>query len=342
MVKASRAVDAMNDRHFLRRYGSGSMTTNGLAVPVDVPASGAPADRSRRRKGGKPTPGRHRAPTTLGFVHDGIVVDIGGKGTVELSVGSSDDASLARDRVAALGKVQADFSATLLTMASHDLRQPLQVIIGAVDILAQTIQGGRELAQLERVERSAKRLTDKLAQLVDALHSREAMAGGHCEPVPLDRVLEELASELAEPARLKGIAIRVLPGRVRVLSHTVLLSGMLRNLMRNAVEYTPSGGRVLVACRPRGAEVHIEVRDSGIGIPIEELAKVFEAFHRADASRPDGLGLGLYIVKRAADFLGHRVEVRSQVGRGSCFAIAARAVADPDRRHVGLVCERAP
>jgi hypothetical protein len=74
------------------------MTTNGLAVPVDVPASGAPADRSRRRKGGKPTPGRHRAPTTLGFVHDGIVVDIGGKGTVELSVGSSDDASLARDR----------------------------------------------------------------------------------------------------------------------------------------------------------------------------------------------------------------------------------------------------
>jgi len=325
----------------LGRLGSGGMTTNGLAGPVDIAPSGAPANRSRRRKGGKPAPGRHRAPTTLGFVHDGIVVDIAGNGTVELSVGSSDDESLARDRIGELGKIQADYSATLLTMASHDLRQPLQVIIGAVDILAQTIQDGRELAQLVRVERAANRLAEKLAQLVGALHVREAMAGNYREPVPLDRVLEELASELAEPARLKGIALRVLPGRVRVLSHPVLLSGMLRNLMRNAVEYTPSGGRILVACRRRGAEVHIEVRDSGIGIPIEELAKVFGAFHRADATRPDGLGLGLYIVKRAADFLGHRVEVRSQVGRGSCFAIAAGAAAEPNSRHVGPICEAA-
>jgi two-component system phosphate regulon sensor histidine kinase PhoR len=159
--------------------------------------------------------------------------------------------------------------------------------------------------------------------------------------VPLDRVLEELALELAEPARLKGIALRIRPGRVRVLSHSVLLSGMLRNLIRNAVEYTPPGGRVLVACRRRGGEVHIEVRDSGVGIAIEELALVFGAFHRADASRPDGLGLGLYIVKRAADFLGHRVEVRSRVGGGSCFAIAVRAVAEPEPRRVGVACEAA-
>jgi two-component system phosphate regulon sensor histidine kinase PhoR len=326
----------------LKRLGSSGMTTNGFAVPLDVPASGAPANRSRRRKGGKTAPGRHRAPMTLGFVHDGIVVDIGDNGTVELSVGGSDDDSVERDRMDGLGIVQADYSATLLTMASHDLRQPLQVIIGAVDILAQTIQGGRELIQLARVERAAKRLAEKLAQLVDALQLREAMAGDYCQPVPLDRVLEELALELAEPARLKGIALRILPGRVRVLSHSVLLSGMLRNLIRNAVEYTPPGGRVLVACRRRGGEVHIEVRDSGIGIAIEELALVFGAFHRADATRPDGLGLGLYIVKRAADFLGHRVEVRSRVGRGSCFAIAARAVADPDPRRFGFVCEVTP
>jgi two-component system, OmpR family, phosphate regulon sensor histidine kinase PhoR len=103
----------------------------------------------------------------------------------------------------------------------------------------------------------------------------------------------------------------------------MLLSAILRNLLRNAIDYTPSGGRVLVASRRRGTRMHIEVRDSGPGIAHDEISKIFEAFYRADTSRADGLGLGLFIVRRAAQFLGHRVEVRSAVGRGSCFTVVA-------------------
>jgi sensor histidine kinase regulating citrate/malate metabolism len=74
-------------------------------------------------------------------------------------------------------------------------------------------------------------------------------------------------------------------------------------------------------------ELRIEVRDTGVGIRPNALSAIFRAFQRVDESRPDGLGLGLFIVKHAADLLGHRVEVRSTEGRGSCFTVVADAAA---------------
>jgi histidine kinase/DNA gyrase B/HSP90-like ATPase len=124
---------------------------------------------------------------------------------------------------------------------------------------------------------------------------------------------------------LKGIKLRVVPAGIAVFSHPVLLSGILGNLIRNAIDYTPHGGRVCVACRRRGSQVHLQIRDSGVGIPADELAEVLRAFHRTDATCSEGLGLGLFIVKRAANLLGHRVQVASAAGRGSCFAVVANA-----------------
>ena len=89
--------------------------------------------------------------------------------------------------------------------------------------------------------------------------------------------------------------------------------------MRNAIDYTPPGGSVFVTTRQRGPELHIEVRDTGIGISAHALDTIFNAFQRANDSRPDGLGLGLFIVKQTADLLGHGIDVRSIEGRGSCF-----------------------
>jgi signal transduction histidine kinase len=101
---------------------------------------------------------------------------------------------------------------------------------------------------------------------------------------------------------------------------------MLRNLIRNAIDYTPPGGAVFVTSRRCGSELRISVRDTGVGIRATALSMIFNAFQRADDSRTDGLGLGLFIVKHAADLLGHRVDVRSAEGRGSCFTIVAPAV----------------
>ena len=218
-------------------------------------------------------------------------------------------------------QADSNFSATLLAMAGHDLRQPLQLITSAHDVLARTLASEEQREELIRAEDATKQLASMLGQLVEALQLRERADDDLQLPVPLRPVLEDLAAEFAETARLKGITFLVTATRWTAFSHPVLLTGMLRNLIRNAIDYTPPGGGVFVTARRCGSELRIEVRDTGVGIRASALPTIFRAFQRADDSRPDGLGLGLYIVKHAADLLGHRVEVRSTEGRGSCFTI---------------------
>ncbi len=220
-----------------------------------------------------------------------------------------------------------DFSATLLAMARHDLRQPLQLITSAHDVLVQTLASEEQREELARAVDATAQLASMLGQLVEALRLRERSGDDLHYPVPLRPVLEDLAAEFAEMARLKGITFLVTTTRWAAYSHPVLLTGMLRNLIRNAIDYTPAGGGVFVTSRRCGPEVRIEVRDTGVSIRPNALSAIFRAFQRADESRPDGLGLGLFVVKHAADLLGHRVEVRSTEGRGSCFIVVADAAA---------------
>lgn len=217
-----------------------------------------------------------------------------------------------------------DLCAALLAIAGHDLRQPLQVIVGAHDILAKTLEGRDEQLQLARAENATSKLSDKLDQLVDALRLFDPLSSGRQEIVQLRAVFAFFAEEFAEAARLKGIRLRVMPTRAVVTSNPVLLRVILRNLIRNAIDYTPSGRSVLVAAHRRGAVVHLEVRDNGIGIAATDLVDIFKPFRRVDQTRADGLGLGLFIVNCAAGFLGHRVEVHSTLGRGSRFIVVAK------------------
>jgi two-component system phosphate regulon sensor histidine kinase PhoR len=218
--------------------------------------------------------------------------------------------------------VDSEFSATLLAMAGHDLRQPLQVITSAHDVLAGILHNAKQREELGRAADATAQLASMLGQLVEALQLRER-SGDRLVPVPLRPVLDELAAEFAKSARLKGITFRVTSAGGAALSHPVILTGILRNLIRNAIDYTPSGGGVFVASRRFSAGLRLEVRDTGIGIRSNALPRIFDAFRRADESRPDGLGLGLFIVKHAAHLLGHRIEVRSVEGRGSCFSVLA-------------------
>jgi len=218
-----------------------------------------------------------------------------------------------------------DFCGTLLAMAGHDLRQPLQVITSAHDVLAQILHSDKHREELARAAAATARLGSMLSQLVEALPLRER-SGDHLHVrVGLRPIFEDLASAFAEPARRNGTELRVIPVSTAVFSHPVLLRGILGNLIRNAIDYTPRGGRVCVICRRHGSQMRLEIRDSGVGIPADDLAKVVRAFHRADITGSEGLGLGLFIVKRAAHLLGHRVQVASAAGRGSCFVVVADA-----------------
>lgn len=226
-----------------------------------------------------------------------------------------------------------DFAATLLAMAGHDLRQPLQLITSAHDVLATMLHNDKQREELAEAAAATARLARMLGQLVEALQLQEQAAEALNTPVRLRPILEDLMMEFDEPARIKGLTLRVTSAGGIAVSHPVLLTSMLRNLIRNAIDYTPAGGSVSIATHQRGSELLIDVGDTGTGIHANALSTIFAAFQRADESRPEGLGLGLFIVKRAADLLGHRIEVHSVEERGSRFTIVARA-AQPDASEV--------
>jgi len=220
-----------------------------------------------------------------------------------------------------------DFPAVLLAMAGHDLRQPLQIISAAFGWLGRRLESDSEREYVRRGEAAIAQLTDQLDHLVDALRLHEHAAAIALAPLRLEPLLTGICRDHLLSARVKGVELRACRTRAVVMSDAVLLEGILRNLVRNALKYTPPGGRVLLGCRRRGTCIRIEVLDTGVGIPPDKLSKIFEAFHRLDSTLSDGLGIGLFVVRRAVDLLGHHVEVRSRLGRGSCFAISTTAAA---------------
>jgi CheY-like chemotaxis protein/anti-sigma regulatory factor (Ser/Thr protein kinase) len=133
-------------------------------------------------------------------------------------------------------------------------------------------------------------------------------------------------AELRPQADAKKLALRMCETRLAVRSDPALLERIVRNLVANAIRYTDDGG-VLVGARRAGAEIAIDVVDTGIGIPLPLQARIFEEFYQVHESRSSrahaGMGLGLAIVRRLAGLLEHRIEVDSRVGRGSRFRVLA-------------------
>lgn len=223
-----------------------------------------------------------------------------------------------------VGLADSSFLTTLVAMAGHDLRQPLQLITSAHDVLSRMLRSKEQRQELAQAAEATTQMARMLSQLVEALHLQERSPEELNVPVPLRLILEDLMAEFDEPARRKGVTLEVTRARGMALSHPVLLAGILRNLVRNAIDYTPRAGRVFVCSRQHGTELRIEISDTGSGIRASVMPIIFNAFQRAGQSRGEGLGLGLFIVKRAADLLGHCIEVQSVEGRGSRFTVVTR------------------
>jgi CheY-like chemotaxis protein len=178
----------------------------------------------------------------------------------------------------------------------------------------------REL--VERIGASTQELDEMLTSLLDRSKLDAGAVRAERERVELRLLFAQLERDFAGPAAAKGLGLRIVPTRLAVESDRLLLLRILRNLVSNAIRYTPAGA-VLVGARPRGAEVVVEVRDSGPGIASHAQAEIFEAFRQLPGARGTGLGLGLSIVDGLARVLGHAVELRSEPGRGSTFAVRA-------------------
>jgi len=122
-------------------------------------------------------------------------------------------------------------------------------------------------------------------------------------------------------ALTKGVSIHMVSSGATIVSDSLLLGAALRNLVSNAIKYTQPGGRILLGCRHSSSEIRMDVYDTGIGIPGENISRIFEAFTRLDTAQCDGLGIGLFIVRQALGILGHRIDVASTPCRVSRFSI---------------------
>lgn len=210
-----------------------------------------------------------------------------------------------------------------LASASHDLRQPVHALTLFADALRAERTTARGRALLADMGQSIHALTQLLESLIDI----SKLDAGVVKPAPghfaLRPLLERLHAEYLPQARAQTLAFAV-SGEDRVVySDPALLEAILRNLISNAIRYTPVG-RVDVACDYRDQAVRIDVRDTGIGIPRDRHRDIFREFYQLnnpERDRSKGLGLGLAIVARLASLLDHRIELRSAPGEGSCFTV---------------------
>lgn len=210
-----------------------------------------------------------------------------------------------------------------LAAASHDLRQPLQTLTLLQSLLARAHDDGKSKNLIARMGQTVAAMSGMLNTLLD-INQIEADTV-HAESIlfPVGEVLDRLRGEFAYLAGAQKLDLRVVSCSVSVVSDPRLLEQMLRNLIANALKYTKYG-KVLLGCRRRNGILSVEIWDTGVGIPDTELEAIFEEYHQlhnAARERSHGLGLGLSIVKRLGDLLGHRVRVRSHLGKGSVFAV---------------------
>lgn len=220
-------------------------------------------------------------------------------------------------------RIRRDFVANV----SHELRTPLTAIRGYVETLEDDTLRAEErrefLGIVMRHTDRMERLVRDLLRLARIEAGQEALEIGRCD---VEALFRGVAAELAAPIRARKLAIEtgVAPEAAIVVGDGAKLHDALRNLLENAVNYSPEGGRIALRARLDGQEVALSVGDEGPGIPDRDLERVFERFYRVDKSRtqdPGGTGLGLSIAKHLVDLHGGRVTAENRQPHGALFTI---------------------
>jgi two-component system, sensor histidine kinase len=211
-----------------------------------------------------------------------------------------------------------------LAAASHDLRQPLQTLSLVNAALQQLTPAGTRAAESVALQEQAIR---SMSELLNALLDISKLESGAIKPDVRDfsvqAIFERLRAQFQSHADAKGVALLLDDCHDVVHTDPTLLEQVLQNLVANAIRYTERG-QVHLRCPESGDTVHIEVLDTGPGIPDSEKERIFEEFYQIpqpSGQRREGLGLGLSIVRRVAALLGHSLEIESAPGGGSRFKI---------------------
>ncbi|MEX1005835.1 MAG: ATP-binding protein [Acidimicrobiia bacterium] len=208
--------------------------------------------------------------------------------------------------------------------ASHELKTPIASILAASETLQMALERDPDRAArfVTLVHESAQQLARIVGDLLD-LSRVETSSGGNT-PVRLDRVIEDEIERLRRTASDKGIALTSRLERAIVVGSGSDLGLAVRNLISNAIRYSTEGDQVQVQATVQDSMVRVDVEDTGVGIPMRSINRVFERFYRVDVARSretGGTGLGLAIVKHVAETHGGSVSVVSELGSGSIFTL---------------------
>jgi signal transduction histidine kinase len=245
----------------------------------------------------------------------------------ELAAGASiaiEEAILV-DALSSALRAKVDF----LNALSHDLRTPLNVIIGNIGLIKDRFFGSLTKELDKRVDLIRTNAEDLLAMLNQALSLSRLEAGGiplQVEEFRLRDLVSELGTGMSVLAQTKGLEFKwMVQANCSVQGDSHKIKEVLHNLLTNAIKYTEKGNVSLRAgLESSGDQIWLEISDTGRGIPEEELPYIFESFRQAGppaAHGHGGVGLGLAIVKRLLDLLGGRIEVKSAPNEGSTFAV---------------------
>ena len=220
-------------------------------------------------------------------------------------------------------RVRRDFVANV----SHELRTPLTAIRGYVEALLDDRSNAAERRRfLEVVDRHAARMERLVKDLLRLAQLDAGKEQVRLEPVELDALVDGIFSELVPTIQRKELTIdrRIAADAAIIRADPAKLHDVLRNLLENAVNYSPERGVVSVSAETRGGSVALQVQDEGPGIPATDLGRVFERFYRVDKARgqdPGGTGLGLSIVKHLVGLHGGTVSAGNRPERGAVFTV---------------------
>ena len=228
-----------------------------------------------------------------------------------------------------------------LADTSHELRNPLSIIRGNLDYVRRVTVDQACLESLHEAEQEADRMTrlvNDLLLLVQA-DAGEFLA---CAPLRLDLLAREMA-EQAQAMTEDQVVRALADGATWVWGDADRLRQVFWNLLNNALRHTPAGGHIIITVQQRDGKALLEVADSGAGVPVQDEARIFERFYRADPSRSrstGGAGLGLAIVKHITEAHGGRIELHNRPGRGATFRVTLPLTTAPVTAEVRLDPDR--